>query len=229
MDNILFAYLTSLWLGILTSISPCPLASNIAAVSYLGGQINTKYSALLSGIFYAAGRTITYFMICFIIGKSLLSIPDVAGFLQQNMNKILGPVLVITGLFLLEVIKIPSFGIKINQNAQKWAMKNNVTGALFLGILFALAFCPVSAALFFGSVVPIALKYKSVILIPLIYGLGTALPVMFFAFVISFSIQSAGKIFDKLTVFELWARKSAAVIFIITGAYFIFKYLIIKQ
>jgi len=228
MDSMFFAYLTSLWLGILTSISPCPLASNIAAVSYLGGQINTKYSAVLSGLFYAAGRTITYFALCFIIGKSLLSIPDVAGFLQQNMNKILGPVLIITGLFLLEIIKFPGVGVKINQNTQKWAVKNTFIGALFLGILFALAFCPVSAALFFGSVLPLCLKYKSVILIPLIYGLGTALPVILFAFIISFSIQSVGKIFDKLAVFELWARKFAAVIFIITGVYFIFKYLIIK-
>lgn len=228
MNEFILVYLTSLWLGILTSISPCPLASNIAAVSYLGGQINTKYSAILSGLFYAAGRTIAYFALCFIIGKSLLSIPDVAGFLQQNMNKILGPVLVITGLFLLEVIKIPGAGIKINQNTQKLAMKNTFMGALFLGILFALAFCPVSAALFFGSVVPLSLKYKSVILIPLIYGVGTALPVILFAFAISFSIQSVGKIFDKLTVFELWARKSAAVIFIVAGIYFIFKYLIIK-
>lgn len=228
MESILFVYLTSLWLGILTSISPCPLASNIAAVSYLGGQINTKYSAIVSGLFYAAGRTITYFALCFIIGKSLLSIPEVAGFLQQNMNKILGPVLIITGLFLLEIIKFPGFGIKVNQNTQKWAMKNTFMGALFLGILFALAFCPVSAALFFGSVLPLSIKYKSVILIPLIYGLGTALPVIFFAFVISFSIQSVGKIFDKLAVFELWARKSAAVIFIVTGVYFILRYLIMK-
>lgn len=228
MDSMFFAYLTALWLGILTSISPCPLASNIAAVSYLGRQIDTKYSAILSGLFYAAGRTITYFALCFIIGKSLLSIPDVAGFLQQNMNKILGPILIITGLFLLETIKIPNFGIKISQNTQKWAQKNTFMGALFLGILFALAFCPVSAALFFGSVLPLSLKYKSVILIPLIYGIGTALPVIFFAFVISFGIQAVGKIFDKLTVFEFWARKSAAVIFIIAGVYFILRYLIIK-
>lgn len=228
MDNMIFTYLTALWLGILTSISPCPLASNIAAVSYLGGQVRIKYSAILAGIFYAAGRTIAYFALCFIIGKSLLSIPDVAGFLQESMNKILGPVLIITGLFLLEIIKFSGFGVKVNQNTQKWAQKNTFMGAFFLGVLFALAFCPVSAALFFGSVLPLSLKYKSVILIPLIYGIGTALPVIFFAVVISFSIQSVGNIFNKLAAFELWARKSAAAIFIVTGIYFIFKYLIIR-
>ena len=106
MDGIWFAFLSALWLGIMTSISPCPLATNVAAISFLAKKITHPFFVLLSGIAYTVGRMATYAILGFILINSILSIPQVAQFLQKYMVKALGPILIITGLILLDRIKI---------------------------------------------------------------------------------------------------------------------------
>jgi len=143
------------------------------------------------------------------------------------MNKILGPILILTGMFLLNLISFSGGGFSDSDKLEKIAGKNHYIGALLLGIVFALSFCPVSAALFFGSLISISIKYKSVILYPSIYGAGTALPVFIFAIFLSLGMQYVGKAFEKITQVEKWVRKITGIIFIIVGIYytitFIFK------
>jgi threonine/homoserine/homoserine lactone efflux protein len=96
-------------------------------------------------------------------------------------------------------------------------------GSGLLGIIFALTFCPLSAALFFGSLIPLAVDGKSSVMMPSVYGLGTALPVIAFSLVMVFSVKSIGKFFAKLTQIEKWARKLTAVVFIGAGIYLLLK------
>lgn len=225
MDGYFFALGSAFWLGILTSISPCPLATNIAAISYIGKRVNRPVTVLLTGLMYTAGRMLTYVALGVLVVTSILSIPDVAMFLQQNMNKVLGPILIIVGLLLLSLfnLRLPSFGAseKVTSRVEKWG----IWGAGALGFLFALSFCPVSAALFFGSLIPLAVDHQSSVMMPTVYGIGTALPVVAFAILIAKGAKWVGTAYNKIIVFEKWARRITAVTFILVGIYYSLIYL----
>jgi cytochrome c-type biogenesis protein len=225
MDTLLVGSLSALWLGILTSISPCPLATNIAAISYIGRRVGNTRSVLLSGMIYSLGRMFSYLIIAVVVISSILAIPEVSNTLQKYMNKLLGPLLIIVGMFLLELLTISLPNSRVSEKMQNRVTGNGVMGAGFLGMVFALSFCPTSAALFFGSLIPLSLKHESNILLPSIYGIGTALPVFVFSFLIAFSAQLVGKVFNKLTQIELWVRRITGGIFIIVGIYFCLIYI----
>jgi cytochrome c-type biogenesis protein len=214
---------SAFWLGILTSISPCPLATNIAAVSFISRNLGSSKKVLWSGLLYAAGRMLTYVAIAVLAVVSLLSLPEVSFFLESNMHKIIGPLLVVVGIILLDVIPISFSASLVGNSVQEKAGKWGIWGSGLLGIIFALTFCPLSAALFFGSLIPLAIDGKSPVMMPSVYGLGTALPVVAFALVMVFSMKSIGKIFAKLTQIEKWVRKLTAVIFIGAGIYLLLK------
>ena len=152
-----FAIGSALWLGILTSISPCPLAANIAAISFLSKKVLHVNAVLWAGAAYTLGRMLAYAVIGFLIIQSLLSIPSVAQFLQVNMGKVLGPVLVVAGILLLDLIPLNLPGFSLSSDKQNGLAGAGACGAMGLGFLFALSFCPVSAALFFGSLIPLSL------------------------------------------------------------------------
>ena len=216
----LLAIFSALWLGILTSISPCPLASNIAAVSYIGKNITCPYKTVLSGLIYTLGRITSYVVLGFVIVAGLLSVPSVANFLQHYINLFLGPLLIIIGVILLGIIKLNfSFGVS-NEGLNNKLKDLGMVGAFLLGIIFALSFCPISAALFFGSLISLSIEHNSRLMLPLMYGVGTGFPVVIFAIVIAFSMHKIGEIYDNIVKFEFWFRKITGIIFIVAGIYY---------
>ncbi|MBU0508959.1 sulfite exporter TauE/SafE family protein [bacterium] len=219
-----FALFTAAWLGILTSISPCPLATNIAAISFIGKRLSSTRQVLLASASYVIGRTLAYLIVAAIVVAGLLSIPGVSQFLQKYMNRLLGPVLILAGVFLLEWIRFVIPGLSAGSGLQARAEKGGLWGPLLLGVVFALSFCPVSAALFFGSLIPLSVQHGSPVLMPVVYGIGTALPVVVFAVLIAVGAQQVGKAFDRLTAFEKWARRITGVIFLLAGVYLILSY-----
>ena len=226
MDTYLAALGSAVWLGVLTSISPCPLATNIAAISYIGKRVDRPARVLLSGLVYTFGRMLAYVALGLLVVGSVLSIPDLAFFLQRHMNKALGPILILAGLLLLGIIRLNFSGYTAGEKVRRQAERLGLWGAGLLGLLFALSFCPVSAALFFGSLIPIALEQQSSLIMPTVYGLGTALPVVLFAVLVAFGARFVGKVFDRLTQFERQARRVTAVVFILVGIYYIFTYIL---
>lgn len=217
----ILAMFSALWLGILTAISPCPLATNIAAISFISKNIECPYRTVLAGFLYTIGRVLTYVVLGFIVVGGLLAVPSVATFLQHSINKFMGPVLILIGLLLLNVIKLNfNVGVK-HEKFQEFAATSNFLGAFLLGVIFALSFCPVSAALFFGSLTSLAIEHNSRLIIPSMYGIGTGLPVMIFAIVVAFSMHKLGEIYNNMVTFETWFRKITGWIFIIGGIYFI--------
>ena len=227
MDPLLPAIGGALWLGVLTSISPCPLATNIAAVSFLGRRVERSVLVLMAGLGYTLGRTVAYVALAAALVAGLVATPVLSRFLQTYMNQILGPVLIVTGMFLLELLRFPSRGGRIAEFAQARASRWGLWGAVPLGLLFALSFCPVSAALFFGSLIPLAVEHHSSVAIPLAYGIGTALPVVVFAVLIATGAGIVGRVFDKIASLEVWARRVTGLAFIVVGLYYVTVYVFI--
>jgi cytochrome c biogenesis protein CcdA len=216
---------SAVWLGILTSISPCPLATNIAAVSFLGRRVDSPTAVLGGGMLYALGRTVAYVMLGALLLAGLMSAPGVSTFLQRNMNRLVGPVLIVVGLFLLEIIRLrlPGAG-RSREELQSRLAARGMWGAAPLGALFALSFCPVSAAFFFGSLLPLALEVDSPLLLPTVYGVGTALPVIFFALLLAMGAKGIGLAFKRLAAIEFWVRRIMAIIFVAVGLYMTLLY-----
>ncbi len=225
MAEFLLAVVSAFWLGILTSISPCPLATNVAAISFVSRRVASPFKVFLTGLLYTGGRTLSYLVLGVLLVSSLLLTPTVSHMLQKYMNKLLGPLLILAGMILLELIQIKFSSSGVSEKMQKRVEAMGMWAALPLGVLFALSFCPASAALFFGSLVPLAVKSESRLLLPTVYGVGTALPVVAFAILIVFSTRAVGKAFDKITQFERWARRATGVLFIAIGIYFSLTYI----
>jgi cytochrome c-type biogenesis protein len=225
--ELLSALASAVWLGILTSISPCPMATNIAAISFIGRRVGSPRKVLLTGLLYTVGRAMTYVVIGVVLTASILSASSTSHALQKYMNKFLGPMLILVGMVLLDLIQIRTSGRGVSATLQKRAEKWGMWGALLLGVVFAASFCPISAALFFGSLLASAVRVESVALVPLFYGIGTALPVLVFSIIIAVGGKSLGSAFNKLTVFEKWARTVTGAIFILVGLYYSLRYIFV--
>ncbi len=224
MDSYGIGLATAIWLGILTSISPCPLATNIAAISYIGKRVDRPRLVLVSGLLYTLGRMLAYFAVAWLVVGGLSSIPEVANFLQRHMNQAIGPILILAGLLLFDFLPLPWRGSGVSERVRKWAEALGIWGALLLGVVFALAFCPVSAALFFGSLIPLALHHESSLAMPSLYGIGSALPVAVFAVILAFAANRLSSFFNIMTAAEKWMRRITATIFIGVGVYYLINF-----
>jgi len=214
---------TAAWLGILTAISPCPMATNIAAISLIGAQAEKKSRVLFSAIMYTSGRTLTYLIIGIILSYGVAA-SKVSLFLQMYLNELLGPLLIILGMVLLNLIGV-NFSTAVNgEQVQKKAIEKGGIYAFPVGVLFALSFCPVSAGLFFGAMIPLAVKANSQLLVPIVYGVATATPIIIFAFIIAFFSQILSKAFDGLKQVEFVLRNATGVVFITAGIYYCLRY-----
>jgi len=231
IDNYNIPILTAFLLGVLTSISPCPLATNITAIAYISKEIKTAKHTLLNGIFYTLGRGASYTILATLIYFGLSAF-QISSIFQGWGDKILGPVLIIIGLIMFGIIKI-NFG-KGGKKAEKvkiWLAQKGFIGSFLLGMLFALAFCPYSGALFFGALIPLVLKSAESLLLPPIFALGTGLPVIIFSFLIAFSIKKLGQVFQIMQKIEKIMRYGVATIFLGAGIHytqFLIKFLISK-
>jgi len=213
------------WLGILTSISPCPLASNIAALSFClrGGPGMRK--AGVYGTAYSVGRAIAYSLLAALIVAAGMSVPTLSDFLQRYMNKAIGPLLILTGAVLLDLLPFNLGSWQPSQNLATKLLRGGAMGSASMGFLLALAFCPVSAALFFGALIPLTVKRGSLLTLPFIYGIATGLPVLAFALILGGGAAGLAKSYEKVRVFERWTRVATAVVLLILGFYFALKHI----
>ncbi len=223
--SLLLAVGTALWLGILTSISPCPLASNLAAVSFVAREVGLPRRVLLAGLAYSLGRALSYVVVGALVVTSLLSIPGLSRFLQERMNQVLGPLLVLIGIALLGWLPLRLRGSAGGESLRRRAATGGVLGAGLLGMLFALSFCPISAGLFFGALVPLAMTHDSRVLLPAVYGLATGLPVVAVAVSMALGARWLGKALHRVALVERAARPATGVVFVAAGLYLTFTHL----
>jgi cytochrome c biogenesis protein CcdA len=192
--NLTAAVVAAAWCGVLTSISPCPLATNIAAVSFLSRRMHSRRMAVAGAVAYTLGRATVYGVLGFAVAWGLAAAPRLSSFLQQGLFPFLGPLLIVVGLVLLGWIRLPlNFGLKDQSIAQRLA-SSGLLGEFLLGMVFALTFCPVSAALFFGTLLPMAVTTSQPLLLFVVYGIGTALPVGAIAVLVALGLAASSKI-----------------------------------
>lgn len=219
MEGLTAALAAAFWLGILTSISPCPLATNVAAVSFIAREVGSTRKVLLAGAAYTLGRALAYAGLAFVLVRGVLSIPAISIVLQRHMNQILGPLLVVVGMFLLGMLGRGVSSSVGSDEVRRRAARGGLMGAVFLGVLFALSFCPVSAALYFGSLIPMAVDHQASGILPVVYGIGTGFPVLVLGGVVGGGGQVLGTVLRRLTRVELWARRVTGWVFVAVGVY----------
>lgn len=221
LENSQFPLLSAFLLGLMTAISPCPLATNITAIGFISKDIESRKKVFYNGLIYTLGRAITYTTIGLIFFFSAGKF-HISGFLQQWGEKLLGPLLIIIGLFMIGAfnwVKIPGMG-SLTEKMETRANKG-FWGVLLLGIVFALAFCPYSGVLYFGMLIPMTISSASGLYLPAVFALATGIPVIIFAWLIAFSIGSLGNVYNKMKTFELWFRRVVSILFIAVGIYYV--------
>jgi len=222
LDNSSMPWITALLLGLMTAISPCPLATNITAIGFISKDLENRNSVFFNGLFYTLGRAITYTLIPLIIyiGADQFKF---SGFFQRYGEKIIGPLLLLIGIFMLDIIRIniPGFG-RLSEKMEKRKSWRFID-AVLLGIAFALAFCPYSGVLYFGMLVPLTISSTSGLYLPVIFAIATGIPVIIFAWVLAYTVSGIGGLYNKIKLFERWFRRLIAVVFIIVGIYYIIR------
>ena len=220
--NLNIPVLSALFLGLLAAISPCPMATNIAAIAYVSRRVTDRRYAVMTATLYTLGRMISYSVLGILIIMAGLEIPGLASFLQDFGEEILGPLLIIVGLIMLNIDRL-SFSLgggKLSSIGGKVADLGMI-GGLLLGILFALAFCPYSAVLFFGVLIPLALKTTGGVTLPAVFAIGTGLPVLVFGMLLSIGVSRVSTWLNALTRVEKIIRVVVSIIFIGIGIYYV--------
>jgi len=219
LENSQYSFITAMILGLMTAISPCPLATNISAIGFISRDIENRKRVFINGLVYTLGRAISYTALAVILffGASKM---NVSMLFQGWGEKLLGPLLIVIGLFMLDVIKIkfPGFsGLtdKIGENS-----KGSYWSTLLLGMIFALAFCPYSGVLYFAMLIPMTVAATSGLYLPVIFAIATGLPVILFALLLAYAVGNVGKMYHRIKTFELWFRRLVSVVFIIVGIYY---------
>jgi cytochrome c-type biogenesis protein len=222
LDNSSMPWVTALLLGLMTAISPCPLATNITAIGFISKDLENRNRVFFNGLFYTLGRAISYTLIPLIIyfGADQFKF---SGFFQRYGEKIIGPLLIVIGILMLDVIRInfPGLG-KFSEKMEKRKSWRFVD-AILLGMVFALAFCPYSGVLYFGMLVPLTLSGSSGLYLPVLFAIATGIPVIIIAWVLAYTVSGIGSLYKKIKTFEFWFRRVIAVVFIIVGIYYLVR------
>ncbi|WP_278602725.1 aromatic aminobenezylarsenical efflux permease ArsG family transporter [Alistipes indistinctus] len=222
LDGSTVPVITAFLLGLLTALSPCPLATNITAVGYISRDITDRNRIFRDGLLYALGRIAAYT----VLGAVLIAIlrEGASMFaLQKTVSRygemLLAPALILIGLFMLfgERLKLPKFGFSGNNEK---ISKRGGWGALLLGVLFALAFCPSSGVLYFGMLIPMSAAETGGYLLPAVFALATGLPVVVVAWILAYSVAGIGRFYSRMQSFQKWFNRIVALLFIAVGLYY---------
>ena len=225
LENSQYSVVTALILGLMTAISPCPLATNISAIGFISRDIANGKRVFVNGLIYTLGRAISYTVLALIIyfGASQMNISRL---FQGWGEKLLAPLLIIIGLFMLDVLKIKFPGF--SRLTERIGSKGSYWSTLLLGIVFAMAFCPYSGVLYFAMLIPITVTSAAGLYLPLVFALATGLPVIIFAWLLAYSVGSVGRLYNHITIFELWLRRVVAVLFIGVGSYYLIRLFVVN-
>ena len=219
LENSQLPLFSAFILGLMTAISPCPMATNITAIGFIGKDIENQRKVFYSGLIYTFGRAISYTVIglLFFFGSEQF---ELSGFLQGWGEKIIGPLMILIGLFMLGIFQFSLPGIGSLSDKLENKLSKGFWGVLLLGIIFALAFCPYSGVLYFGMLIPMTISSAKGLYLPIVFAIATGIPVILFAWIVAFGVGSVGKVYNRMKSFEFWFRRVVAVLFIAVGIYY---------
>lgn len=220
MSNSSLPLVTAFILGLLTAISPCPLATNITAIGFISKDIEDRRRVFINGLIYTAGRAITYTGLAAVIflGADQL---ELSGWFQKYGEKLIGPLLILIGLLMLDILKIKFPGLGNLTHKFQNKSKHTYWDVLLIGVLFALAFCPYSGVLYFGMLIPMTVSSATGLYLPVVFAIATGIPVIIFAWLIAYTVAGIGKVYNSLKIFEVWFRRVIAVVFLGVGSYYV--------
>ncbi len=220
LDSTQYSFITAIVLGLMTAISPCPLATNISAVGFISRDLKDPRRVFTNGLVYTLGRVISYTGLALIIffGASKM---NVSMLFQGWGEKILGPLMILIGLFMLDIIKLKLPGLSGLTDKISERSKGSYWSTLLLGMVFALAFCPYSGVLYFVMLIPISVASASGLYLPVLFAIATALPIIIFAWLLAYAVGNVGKLYNQIKSFELWFRRVVSVAFIGIGIYYV--------
>ena len=222
LENTTLPWVTAMVLGFMTAISPCPLATNITAVGFISKDIENRNRIFLNGILYTAGRVISYTGLAFVLflGADQLKL---SGFFQKYGEMIIGPLLLVIGLFMLGILKVKFPALSGLTSKMEERKRWGALDAVLLGMIFALAFCPYSGVLYFGMLIPLTVSSASGLYLPVVFAVATGIPVIIFAYVLAYTVSGIGSLYKRIKTFEFWFRRLVAVLFIGVGVYYIVR------
>ena len=220
LENSQYLVLTAFILGLMTAISPCPLATNISAIGFISRDIENRRRVFIKGLVYTLGRAVSYTGLGLILflGASKMHISML---FQGWGEKLLGPVLILIGIFMLDIIKLkfPRFSGLTEKIGER--SKGSYWGTLLLGMVFAMAFCPYSGVLYFAMLIPMTIASASGLYLPIVFAVATGLPVVIFAWLLAYAVGNVGKLYNRIKLVELWFRRVVSVLFILVGIYYV--------
>jgi cytochrome c biogenesis protein CcdA len=225
LENSQYGLVTAFILGLMTAISPCPLATNISAIGFISRDIENRRRVFLKGLIYTLGRAVSYtgLGVILYLGASKMKLTML---FQGWGEKLLGPLLIIIGIFMLDFIRLKLPGFSAITERMGEHSKRSYWGTLLLGMVFAMAFCPYSGVLYFAMLIPITIASASGLYLPIIFAIATGLPVIIFAWLLAYAVGNVGKLYDRIKIFELWFRRIVAILFILVGIYYIYVFFI---
>lgn len=211
---------SALVLGLMTAISPCPLATNITAMGFISRDLENRNKVFYNGLIYTLGRAVSYTLLAFILYMGADQF-RIASLFQRYGEKFLGPLLIIIGLFMSGLIKLNIGGISRLADRFRDREQLNFLEVFIIGFLFALAFCPYSGVLYFGMLIPMTIESATGLTLPVVFAAATGIPVIIFAWLLAYAVSGVGKLYNRIKIFELWFRRIVSVLFIITGLYYL--------
>ncbi len=218
-----FPILSALLLGLMVAVAPCTIASNVTVIGYLTNEKKNKKKIFINGIAYTLGRTFAYGL----LGMAIFYFASglrISELLQQYIGKIIGPLFIIIGFLMLDIIHIHGLADKCLRKLNIKEIQKHNWSAFGIGILLAFAFCPYCAAIYFGMLVPLSFTVSYGAVLPWIFGIGAAVPVLFMTWIIAFSYNKLSNVYNKLQKFEVWFRRILGILFILSGILFIIEY-----
>lgn len=222
LDNSDIPLVTAFILGLLTAVSPCPLATNITAVGFISKDIGSNTRIFINGVLYTLGRVLAYSVLGAVLIAVLRKGADV--FAIQKAISVWGeylvsPALILIGMFMLfgNKLNLSKFGFSPIGRAERL---KGVWGSLLLGVLFAMSFCPTSGLLYFGMLIPMSAMESEGYLLPVVYAFATGLPVMLVAWILAYSVAGIGNFYNRMQIFRKWFNLVVAVLFILVGLYY---------
>lgn len=218
--------IAAFFIGLMTAISPCPLVTNITAIAYIAKRIDSSRHTLLTGFVYTLGRMAAYIAVASVIAFSGMNIQVISLGLQHYGELLLGPFLVLCGIFLLGILSFDQLPGRdrltgLTSGIPARLADKGYPGAFLLGVVFALSFCPFSAVLFFAMLIPLAIGAGDPVIIPAVFALATGLPVIVLSFFLAQGIGKYKGMLEKIGVAEIWLRRAVAGVFIVAGVYYI--------
>lgn len=221
IDNNSFPVLTAFMLGLIVALHPCPLAANIAAMGYIAKDTADKRRIFANGLSYTAGRILAYSALgAALLGlfRSSVDMDAVANWFATWGERILGPLLIIVGLYFVadRIIHRHEHCPNVSTRARRL---HGACGSFVLGIILALSFCPESAIVYFGMLMPMSAKSPMGYLLPVVFAVATSIPAVILAWGVAYGISGTAAMKEKMHVIQKWMSTAVGIIFIAAGAF----------